>query len=462
MDDPAASAASGQSLTAADVERALDTITARDPERGRDARHIYDTLTWGEGPGVLSQAGVQDWLWYRLPTKYMTDEVGYKERLAGIAGELFDELGLDRYAAICRSDDTTRVHAAFDRSDGNSAGYTAMRRALEASGIEPPDIDGFAWSSVMGGEEAAARSSIEHALEAAIVDGRVRVGTRAWREAQAAVMVDVLDGDHPTLPGQSLRTTVHTERAERWRDLFARRSPTIVPVIDQALKQALVAPEPPDAGEVAAGLHPLLWLLDRVGADGQAMTQARYLNRPFVVEVWKERPWSHELLRLDRPPRTESDDFILHTLRTFAQHAGLVRVTKRVLRRTKLGDQALADPLSAWHQLVANVGGPGWGRFIAETAATLLVANRGTITSRSLTVMIAQVAGEVGWRTGGHQPTEGDVAYGFSDTRRLLLVFGLITERGEWSDRTYTLTSLGTRFATSIVHSAATGPRTHP
>lgn len=459
MNEPEHGAAE-QGLSSADIDRALERMTVRDAARGRDARHIYDTLTWGEGPGVLSQAGLQEWLWYRLPTKYMTDEADYKQRLAGIAGELFDELGLERYAGLCRSDTTARVHAAFDRSD--SAGYAAMRKALSASGIDPPDIDGFAWSSVMGIEEAAVRSAAERALEAAIDDGRLRVGARAWRDTQAAIVAGVLDGDHPTLPGQSLRSAVHTERAEHWRDLFSRRSPTFVPVVDRALKQALATPVPPAADAITAALHPLLWLLERVGDTGQAMTQAGYLNRPFVVEVWKHRPWTDELLPLDKPPRSESEDFILHSLRTFAQRAGLARITKRVLRRTKLGDSALADPLAAWQAVVVRLGGTDWERFIAETAATLLIAGRGTIAARSLVDTISQVAGELGWRSHGHPPSDHDVSFGFSETRRLLLVLGMLVEHGDWRDRTYALTTLGAQLATSVVHSAATGPRLHP
>src|SRR4051812_21459869 len=37
-------------VSEADVERVIAEITARDIERGRDAQHVYDTLTWGEGP----------------------------------------------------------------------------------------------------------------------------------------------------------------------------------------------------------------------------------------------------------------------------------------------------------------------------------------------------------------------------------------------------------------------------
>lgn len=104
--------------------------------------------------------GVQDWLWYRLPTKYLTDEPGYVGRLAGVAAELFDELELDGYAALCSSEATPGVHAAFDRSD--AAGFDALIKAMEASGIRPPDLDDFEWASSWGSRKrvVAPRSSL--------------------------------------------------------------------------------------------------------------------------------------------------------------------------------------------------------------------------------------------------------------------------------------------------------------
>lgn len=86
-----------------DVTAAIARIGERDDDLARDAGHVYDALTWDEGPGQIRRAGVQDWLWYRLPMKHLTDEVGYTGRLAETAAVLFDELGLDAYAAICRA-----------------------------------------------------------------------------------------------------------------------------------------------------------------------------------------------------------------------------------------------------------------------------------------------------------------------------------------------------------------------
>ena len=446
-------------VSEADVERAIAEIAARDVERGRDAQHVYDTLTWGEGSSQLSQAVVQDWVWYRLATKYMTDDPDDKRQLADVAAELFDGLGLDRYAAICRSETTARVHDAYDRS--NSAGFKAMRVALDSSGIEPVDVAGFSWSTVMGGEEAAAHATAQLALEQAITSGQLRVGGRRWRDTQQAIVAEVLDGDHPTLPTQSLRTTTHTERADAWRRHLVSRSPTIATYVERAINHALTAPTPPPDDEIVAALHPLLWLLEHLG-DGQAMTAAGNLNRPFVVDVWATRPWTDELLPLDRPPRSETDDFILHSLRQFTQQAGLTRVTKRMLRRTKLADTIATNPPFAWATIATRLGVDGWNRFVAETAALILTTSPAPVDSRSTLDTIAQAAGELGWRTGGHLPSGDDVAHGFADTRRLLTLFGALAAPTDWQDHSYKLTDLGTNLAATIRHTAATGPRNRP
>ena len=78
------------------------------------AGDAFEVLTWGQGPRVLRQGRVQVWLWYWVSTKYVRDEVEYMSRPAAAA--LFDELGLHRYATICRSPETEAVHAASIRA----------------------------------------------------------------------------------------------------------------------------------------------------------------------------------------------------------------------------------------------------------------------------------------------------------------------------------------------------------
>lgn len=208
-------------LTEADIGSALVRIGARDPDRGSEASHVFDTSTWGAGPAVINRSGAQDWLWYRLPTKYMTNEVGYAGRLAGVAAELFDELGLDAYAALCRDPDTASVHEVFERSDRD--GFAAMRRAVSLSGIGPPDLDDLAWGAVMGIEEVGA-----HAAE------------------------------HPAEPGQTWRAAVMTERIGTWVDGAARRCDALARLRAGVAKHLLhPVATPPDLAE---RLAPMLWL----------------------------------------------------------------------------------------------------------------------------------------------------------------------------------------------------------
>ena len=210
-----------EELSEHDVTAAIERISGRDKELARGAEHVYDTLTWGEGPGQLRRAGVQEWLWYQLPTKYLTDEPGYMGRLAETAAVLFDELGLDAYAAVCRSPSTAAVHAGFDRSE--VAGFKDCARHA-ASGIEPPDLEDFAWAELMGMEEATARTNVENTLEAAIKVGRAGGRWPRWRVQQQQITSSALDRDHPTQPGQSWRTAVITERIASWIESASRRS----------------------------------------------------------------------------------------------------------------------------------------------------------------------------------------------------------------------------------------------
>lgn len=258
-------------LTEGDVAAAIERIRASDGDVAAEAEHVVDSLTWGEGPGVIRQSGLQEWLWYVVPTKYLTDEVGYKGRFAETAAVLFDELGLDGYAAICRSEETAKVHEAFDRSD--AAGRSALRKAIERSGIDPPDLDDFAWSSVMRSEDAQARSAVETALEDAINTGEMTVGAKGWRGVQARVCAAVLEGDHPVIPGQSWRTAIVTERIEAWVSAAERRSPKLFEARAQIANRLLHPVEQPP--EADAAVRPLVWLLERWG-DEQPLTQAGY------------------------------------------------------------------------------------------------------------------------------------------------------------------------------------------
>lgn len=442
-----------------DVEGAIERMARRDLDRGRDARHVYDALTWGEGPSRVDQADVQRWLWYELPTKYMTDERGYMTRFAGVAAELFDELGLDCYAAVCRSPATTGVHAAFDRS--RTDGFVAMRRALASSGIDPPDLDSFSWGQTMGIEEAMARAAAEGALEESIADGGLVVGGRGWRVHQRQITERVLDSDHPTQPGQTWRTAITTERIGTWVDATSMRSPDLGRLRARLSKRLLhPIPPPPD---VAARMEPLLWLLGAFG-DEQTLTQAGYLNKSFVLTVHADRPWE-DPFQTDRPPRTETDEIILHRLRGFLEAARALRKRGRRLWRTQRGAAMAMDPAVAWVVLTERLGSSPWNRFVAETCGLLLLERNGAVPEQELTAAVVAMAADAGWRTSGVRetdPSEYDVARAFSDSRALLILFGMLVEDGGWGDRRYRPTPAGETTMLAMLRATAAGPRERP
>lgn len=457
MGDPVRNRRQPWQLTDAEGDVAVARVEARYAERGADARHIYESLTWGEGPGVLSQMGVQDWLWYRLPMKYLPDEPGYMGRLADVAAELFDELRLDGYAALCRSEATSGVHAAFDRSD--EAGLAAMYEAMGASGIRPPDLDDFEWGQVMGIEEASARSAAEAALEEAIAGGELVVGGRGWRARQRAVTAGVLDAEHPAQPGQSWRTAVITERLGIWADDARHRSDTLGRARTTVSKRLLhpIAP-PSDIGEA---LEPVIWLLAEFGEE-QALTQAGYLNTTFVRRVYAERPWE-DRYSTGKVSRTETDDITLHRLRDLLGTIGAIRKRGRTLKRTAKGAAMVSAPIAVWTALTHKATANPWDRFAIETTSTLLLDRDGSTSAEEIAALVAEVAADMGWQTTDHQgtraPSQLDVSLAISDTWAMLRLFGMLKEEGDWRNRRWVLNPAGTKTLLAMLRIRATGPR---
>ena len=449
-------------LAERDVNEALTRLAARDAELARRAKDAYEALTWGEGPGVLRLAGVQEWLWYIVPTKYITDEAGYMGRLARAAAALFDELELCAYAAICRSPVTAEVHAAFDGSD--TEGRRVLRRAMHKSGIVPPDLADFAWGDVMGADEAAARSAVEDALEHAIADGEIVVGSRGWHSAQAVVAATVLDGDHPELPGQSWRSAVLTERLEQWVGMAERRSRSLGAARAAVANRLLQPIDSPDGA--ADSVAPLVWLLNRHG-DEQPLTQAGYLSPSFVRSLSDERPWDDRLPSVQHP-RSEADDMVLLGLREWLQDAAALRKRKTKLLRTAAGAAMAADPGQAWDTLTRHLAPHAWGGFVAQTALLHLLGAAGDevaagVRYEAVLAFVASAAADMGWATSAsgrrQTPSVAEVSWAFGDTRQLWEVCSIVDFHGSWNDRRLSLSEVGVSAALSYLRHVAAGPR---
>jgi hypothetical protein len=133
------------------VAGALERLRAEDEHLGGDAEAALNSLTWDEGLETITRYGLQRFLWYELPRKWMTDLEG-RRHLAMALGRVLDLVGLPRYAAICRSPETDAVLAAYERDDRE--GFAAFRRAEERSGVHPPDLPELTWGPAMGMQEA--------------------------------------------------------------------------------------------------------------------------------------------------------------------------------------------------------------------------------------------------------------------------------------------------------------------
>lgn len=447
-------------LSESDATAALERIAERDAELAAEARHVYDALTWGEGPAEIRQAGVQRWLWYQVPTKYLTDEVGYMAELAEAAAVLFDELGLDAYAAICRSERTRGVHAAFERSDGD--GFAAMRTASDASGIDPPDLDDFVWGEVMGIDEACARTAVENALESAIHDGDLAVGGRGRRARQRAIAAAALDSDHPDRPNRSWRAAAVEERIAEWVRSASRRSEAAGERRAAVAGRLLHPIDPPP--DLAEHMLRATWLLEQFG-DQQPLTEAGYLNRSFVLRVHEHHPWA-DRYPTRGVPRSELDLFGLHPLRSWLESVGALRRRGKVLRRTRRGAAMATDPRLAWEALISPVAPDSWDRWVMTDAALILLDSGEPVATNTLIDPIVDHAAEMGWRVGDNgesrPPSVRDVSIAFAEARELFDMFGFIVEQGDWSARTVSLPPAGESTMLAILRADAAGPRSRP
>jgi hypothetical protein len=448
----------GSETTAA---AALGRLRAEDERAAVDAEAALGSLTWDQGLQAITQHGLQTFLWYELPRKWLTDLEG-KLHIAAALGRLLELVGLPRYAAICRGLQTTAVLQAYER--GDREGIRAFRRAQERSGVEPPDLPGsplwFGWGPVMGEREAGAFFSMAAALELAVAGGELRPGARGWRTAQQAVARRHLAAPRPELDGQSWLEVVVAERLGEWaRSRSEARRTLVEPVLGRLATGPLrPVPVPPGAEEALA---PLRWLLASASEGrGIALTQVGNLNRPTVIEAVRRFDWHP----LPDPPRGEDDVFELWVLRDLVRDLGAVRRSGRWLVTTRVGRTLAGDPEMLWYAVAHRLGG---GHDFAATVtelALLLLVEAGEVAEATLAERVnAAVVGE-GWheRASGRPPDPPTVRGQLVEPLRLLEVLGLRHAGGDWRSRWVALTEQGRALALEALRARATGPRPDP
>jgi hypothetical protein len=434
------------------VAGALERLRAEDERLGGDAEAALNSLTWDEGLETITQYGLQAFLWYELPRKWMTDLEG-RRHLAMALGRVLDLVGLPRYAAICRSPETDAVLAAYERDDRE--GFAAFRRAEERSGVHPPELPEFTWGPVMGMREAGAFWSTAAALELAITGGQLRPGSRGWRLAQQAIACRHLTAARAELDGRTWLEVVLGERVEEWARSRgqARRA-----LVEQLLARLRGGPVEVPAG-AAEAVAPLRWLLARAG-EGIALTQKGNLARVVVLEAVERFGWQP----LPNPPRGEDDVFELWVLRDLARDLGAVRRGGRRLVATRAGRALAGDAEALWRAVAGRLGGgDDFGAIVTELGLALLLDAGEVLQAELVERVHAAVVGE-GWhdRATGQSPDPEDVRRQLAEPLRLLGVLGLSREGGDWRARMVVLTGVGRATALEALRVRASGPRPDP
>lgn len=415
------------------VEAAIAVIARTRSDAAEWARAAAGWLTAGEGAEMISQSGVQDFLWYDLPRKTSREEW---PRLVEGAALLLDELGLARYAAIVRSATTREVLAAWRR--GRLEGFGAYRAATDASGIDSPDTDLLHWGSVMGFEEAVARERIGRTLETAIVDGELRPGATGWRakaslftrQALLAVASDQADGPSTQLD------IVLAERVDAWRsqtrsgDLGSWRRRAAARFTRGRLP---VAPEPPGAELVESVTSSMTWLLDAC-RDGVKATARGFLPPAIVREGAERFGW----WTFDGAPRSELDVYQILDLHEIAQRERWLARRSGRIRTTRSGAALAADPEAMWRRIAATVGREDpYSAFLSELIAHRLLdgpaETHPTDGRDELVDVAAPIVVAEGWRQRDGPPGRADVERDIHVPLREWRLFGLLEEeRPRW------------------------------
>ncbi|MFF0306848.1 hypothetical protein ACFYSC_05440 [Streptosporangium sp. NPDC004379] len=377
-----------RSVPAPDVAALLTELERSEPRHAGRARDAIDRLTGGEPLEALTELTVCEFLWYTLPTQVAGD----REAVASALGRLLALGGLDRYAALCSSPVTARVLRAYERSE--EAGTAACRRALDATGLLPPDLPELRWSSIMGPEERGAHGACSAALELALVCGEPAGDSAAGREALTRRWLTEPRAD---LGGDSWLHRVRGERLNRW--VLGRGDAWRE--LAQPFEAHLHAPVPAPAGTFLPALR---WLLELGRRPGGMV--------PPAQGPGPSRP---------APGGSRWSEGELEAARELAEgRMGALRRVGRRLVTTREGRRLLGDRDLLWEAASAALLAPAPGedafRASAREAALMLLAE-GAPADRE---RVAEVVGR-----GEGRAREVDAV--LADLARRLAAFGLRT-----------------------------------
>lgn len=462
MDDAYDDGMHGHLHRDARVADALDRLDSRDPPVAEAAEIAWGWLVCDDDLEVLQQSDLQTFLWYELPREWRTDLAWHLFAAEALAC-LCDELGLARYAAVCRSEETEQVLRAWhhDAEDG----VEAYRRAVHRSGLDPPDTDALAWGGLMSLEEVAARRHVAAALETAVADGRLVPGRSGWRQRQREVTAQALGEPVPGHPGdQTWQHTVITNRLEHWTGQLGADRPEwrrLTAPLERHLLWPVAVPE--QAGEVVA---PVQWLLRRaVADDGLRLTDRGNLAPELVRGIVEDFGW---WLPGAWPPSREDDAVPVLFLDELVRGQRWVYRRGRRLRPTRRGRALADDTEAAWRALAhALLDAGGFEGFARQGALLVLLdAEPGAwVAHTDLYEHLQVLAAEAGWReeATGSAPSLDAVRDALGAYLGLLGWLHLTEERmGPHAPPATRLGPVGRDTALQTLHAHATAPLKPP
>ena len=409
------------------VEQALAALGRLEPDLVDDVRAAWESLTGGAGPETITQWRLQQFCWEELARLWLDDPQS-RWRVAEALAGLFDALEMPRYASIARGETTRQVLLSGDTGD---RGRSLVRKAMQRSGIEPPDTELLTWGAVMGPAEAQGLELVADRLELAAAAGDLQPGGRGWRDQQADLAIAILTTPHSAMGGAVPYEHILDERLNEW--VRGPRSTTRV---------GLLAPleprlrEPVDAGMAAparALLRPLDWLLTELG-DGITLTAAGYLPPRTVARALDQLGWRDELIG---PANREVDAYPVLVLRETAQRLGLVRRRGNRLVLTPGGRAAVEDGRALWQAVAAGLVGPEHTALAVAWEIVLAVLEGGDpVSEEDGRRLVQAVVTESGWRVAGRrEPSESDTSALFFSVLRELRWLELVEESGALLDR---------------------------
>ncbi|GGL16661.1 hypothetical protein Sme01_36750 [Sphaerisporangium melleum] len=375
-------------MPAPDVAALLTELERSDPEAADDARIAVEWLTGGEPLETITQLDVCEFLWYTLPLKVTGDHGD----LARALGRLLRLGGMERYAALCSSPSTTRILRAYAR-DGEEAGMAAYQRALNATGVLPPDVPELHWSSIMGPEEMGAHIACSAALELAVVSGELRPAANAWKAQAEALTRRWLTAPRTELGGDNWVGRVHGERLNRWVLGRGAARRELAQPFEVRLHAPIAAPE---------GRHfpALRWLLETAAEPGGvALTRRHNIAVPVADAAAERFGWP------------AGGVAALRVLRRIAEREmrAVVR-TEGALLITPAGRRLLDDPAALWQAAAPALLTPAAGerevQMSVREVGLMLLVDVGGLPPDPLAERVAEVVAGEGWRTA----TPADVA----------------------------------------------------